>query len=54
MLTSGLTSNTTDEWATPKSLFAKLDAAIHFTLDVIIERWEKFTGEKAVRIKEAA
>lgn len=22
--------------------------------DVIIERWEKFTGEKAVRIKEAA
>lgn len=22
--------------------------------DVIIERWEKFTGQKAVRIKEAA
>ena len=29
----------------------ELDA--HYA-DVIIERWEKFTGEKAVRIKEAA
>ena len=34
MLTSGLTSSTTDEWATPQSLFDKLNAAFHFTLDV--------------------
>lgn len=33
MLTSGLTSSNTDEWATPQSLFDKLNAAFHFTLD---------------------
>lgn len=33
MLTSGLTSSNTDEWATPKALFDKLDACFHFTLD---------------------
>lgn len=33
MLTSGLTSSNTDEWATPQDLFDKLDATFHFTLD---------------------
>ncbi len=33
MLTSGLTSSNTDEWATPQDLFNTLDATFHFTLD---------------------
>lgn len=33
MLTSGLTSSNTDEWATPQDLFDRLDACFHFTLD---------------------
>ena len=33
MLTSGLTSSNTDEWATPQDLFDTLDATFHFTLD---------------------
>ncbi len=33
MLTSGLTSSNTDEWATPQDLFDALDATFHFTLD---------------------
>lgn len=34
MLTRGLTSSNTDNWATPQALFDKLDAVFHFTLDV--------------------
>lgn len=34
MLTRGLTSSNTDDWATPQALFDKLDAVFHFTLDV--------------------
>ena len=34
MLTSGLISSTTDEWATPQSLFDELDKTFHFTVDV--------------------
>lgn len=33
MLTSGLTSSITDEWATPQDLFDTLNATFHFTLD---------------------
>ena len=33
MLTSGLTSSNTDEWATPQDLFDTLNATFHFTLD---------------------
>lgn len=33
MITSGLTSSNTDEWATPQDLFDTLDATFHFTLD---------------------
>lgn len=34
MLTSGLMSSATDEWATPQDLYDRLDACFHFTLDV--------------------
>lgn len=33
MLTSGLTSSNTDEWATPQALFDELNGTFHFTLD---------------------
>ena len=33
MLTEGLFTSRTDEWATPASLFAELDAEFHFNLD---------------------
>lgn len=33
MLTSGLTSSNTDEWATPQDLFDELNATFRFTLD---------------------
>lgn len=33
MLTNGLISSATDEWATPQDLFDRLDATFHFTLD---------------------
>lgn len=33
MITSGLMTSNTDEWATPQGLFDKLDAVFHFTLD---------------------
>lgn len=32
-MTTGLFSSRTDEWATPKKLFAELDAEFHFDLD---------------------
>ena len=34
MITSGLMTSNTDEWATPWGLFNKLDAVFNFTLDV--------------------
>lgn len=34
MITSGLMTSTTDEWATPQGLFDKLNAVFNFTLDV--------------------
>lgn len=34
MLTSGLFTSTTDDWATPQDLFDQLDQTFHFTLDV--------------------
>ena len=34
MLTSGLFTSTTDDWATPQDLFDQLDKTFHFTLDV--------------------
>ena len=34
MITKGLMTSNTDEWATPWGLFNKLDAVFHFTLDV--------------------
>lgn len=37
-----------------KDQFEKLKTSIKDNADVIIERWENFTGEKATRIKEAA
>ena len=33
MLTSGLFTSTTDEWATPQDFFRTLDEEFHFTLD---------------------
>lgn len=33
MLTTGLFTSRTDEWATPKALFRALDAEFHFDLD---------------------
>ena len=33
MLTRGLFSSNTNEWATPIALFARLDAEFHFDLD---------------------
>lgn len=33
MITKGLMSSNTDEWATPKKLFEELDKKYHFTLD---------------------
>ena len=32
-MTAGLFSNRTDEWGTPRALFAALDTEFHFTLD---------------------
>lgn len=34
MLTSGLFTSTTADWATPQDLFDQLDQTFHFTLDV--------------------
>lgn len=34
MITNGLMSSNTDNWATPQALFDKLNAVFHFTLDV--------------------
>lgn len=34
MLTKGLFSSNTDNWATPQKLFDELDKTFHFTLDV--------------------
>ena len=34
MITSGLMSSATDEWATPQGLFDRLNAEFGFTLDV--------------------
>ena len=34
MITTGLTSSNTDEWATPKDLFKQLNQEFHFDLDV--------------------
>ncbi len=34
MITGGLMSSNTDNWATPQYLFDKLNAIFHFTLDV--------------------
>ena len=34
MITRGMMTSKTDEWATPWGLFNKLDAVFHFTLDV--------------------
>jgi len=33
MINKGLFSSNTNEWATPKALFAQLDAEFHFDLD---------------------
>lgn len=33
MITKGMLSSTTDEWATPQKLFDELDAVYGFTLD---------------------
>lgn len=33
IMTTGMTSSNTDEWATPQDLFDALDATFHFTLD---------------------
>ena len=33
MITKGLMSSNTDDWATPQTLFDKLDKVFHFTLD---------------------
>lgn len=33
MLTNGLFSSITNEWATPMALFAQLDSEFHFNLD---------------------
>ena len=34
MITKGLMSSNTDEWATPKALFKQLDDKYHFDIDV--------------------
>ena len=34
MLTSGLFTSATDEWATPQGLFNQLDETFHFEIDV--------------------
>ena len=34
MLTNGLFTSTTDEWATPQDFFDRLDQEFHFGLDV--------------------
>ena len=34
MITSGMMTSVTDEWATPQALFDRLDAEFGFTLDV--------------------
>jgi phage N-6-adenine-methyltransferase len=39
MITSGLMSSNTDQWATPQDLFDKLDAVYGFTLDVCASDW---------------
>ena len=33
-VTTGLMSSNTDQWATPQTLFDKLNSEFHFTLDV--------------------
>ena len=33
MITKGMMSSNTDEWATPKKFFEELDDEFHFTLD---------------------
>jgi phage N-6-adenine-methyltransferase len=43
MLTTGLTSSLTDEWATPQSLFDQLDAEFGFELDVCASDWNHKT-----------
>lgn len=39
MITSGLMSSETDQWATPQDLFDKLNAKFGFTLDVCASDW---------------
>ncbi len=39
MITTGLMSSLTDEWATPQALFDELDAEFGFELDVCADDW---------------
>ena len=39
MITSGLMSSNTDQWATPQDFFDKLNEKYHFTLDVCASDW---------------
>jgi site-specific DNA-methyltransferase (adenine-specific) len=39
MITTGLMSSLTEQWATPKSFFDELDKEFGFTLDVCASKW---------------
>ena len=39
MITTGLMSSLTDQWATPQSLFDELNAEFGFTLDACASEW---------------
>lgn len=39
MITSGLMSSNTDEWATPQTFFDEINEEFHFTLDVCADEW---------------
>lgn len=39
MITSGLMSSATDEWATPQTFFDELNKEFGFTLDVCADNW---------------
>jgi len=56
MITSGLMSSATDQWATPQSLFDELNAEFNFTLDACASAWnykvDKYFDEAMDSLKQ--
>lgn len=56
VITSGMMSSNTDQWATPQHLFDKLNEEFHFTLDVCADytnrKVDRFFDVKADGLKQ--